>query len=94
MPRVAGISLRDRLNDTKQLPVDEAVRVACEVAGALDYAHRNGVVHRDMKPENIMLQDGHALVADFGIGQALSAVEEGRRRPSLLCLTGITKPAD
>ena len=75
MPRVAGISLRDRLDDTKQLPVDEAVRIASEVAGALDYAHRNGVVHRDIKPENIMLQDGHALVADFGIGKALSAVE-------------------
>ncbi len=65
MPRVAGISLRDRLDDTKQFPVDEAVRIASEVAGALDYAHRNGVVHRDIKPENIMLQDGHALVADF-----------------------------
>ena len=75
MPRVAGISLRDRLDNAKQLPVDEAVRIASEVAGALDYAHRNGVVHRDIKPENIMLQDGHALVADFGIGKALSAVE-------------------
>jgi len=75
MPRVAGISLRDRLNDAKQLPVDEAVRIATEVAGALDYAHRQGVVHRDIKPENIMLQDGHALVADFGIGKALSAVD-------------------
>jgi eukaryotic-like serine/threonine-protein kinase len=75
MPRVAGISLRDRLDDAKQLSVHEAVRIASEVAGALDYAHRNGVVHRDIKPENIMLQDGHALVADFGIGKALSAVE-------------------
>ncbi|MEO7086816.1 MAG: serine/threonine-protein kinase, partial [Gemmatimonadaceae bacterium] len=75
MPRVAGTSLRDRLNNAKQLPIDEAVRIASEVAGALDYAHRNGVVHSDIKPENIMLQDGHALVADFGIGKALSAVE-------------------
>jgi serine/threonine protein kinase/tetratricopeptide (TPR) repeat protein len=75
MPRVAGASLRDRLDDAKQLPVHEAVRIASEVAGALDYAHRHGVVHRDIKPENIMLQDGHALVADFGIGKALSAVE-------------------
>jgi serine/threonine-protein kinase len=74
MPRVAGRSLRDRLDDAKQLPVDEAVRIASEVAGALDYAHRHGVVHRDIKPENIMLQDGHALVADFGIGKALSTV--------------------
>ena len=46
MPRVAGVSLRDRLNDAKQLPVDEAVRIATEVAGALAYAHRQGVVHR------------------------------------------------
>ena len=72
MPRVAGTSLRDRLHDAKQLPIDEAVRIASEVAGALDYAHRNSVVHRDSKPENIMLQDGHALVADFGIGKAVS----------------------
>jgi serine/threonine-protein kinase len=75
MPNVTGGSLRDRLEQTRQLPVEEAVRIAAEVAGALDYAHRNGIVHRDVKPENIMLQDGHALVADFGIGKALSAVE-------------------
>jgi serine/threonine-protein kinase len=75
MPNVSGQSLRDRLERERQLPVDEAVRIATEVAGALDHAHRQGVVHRDIKPENIMLQDGHALVADFGIGKALSAVE-------------------
>ncbi len=76
MPNVEGASLRDRLEHTKQLPVDEAVRIAGEVAGALDYAHRHGVVHRDIKPENIMLHDGHAMVADFGIGKALSAGED------------------
>ncbi len=75
MPRVEGRSLRDRLNDAKQLPVAEAVRIAAEVAGALDHAARQGVVHRDIKPENILLQDGHALVADFGIGKALSSIE-------------------
>jgi eukaryotic-like serine/threonine-protein kinase len=75
MPVVEGQSLRDRLARDRQLPVDEAVRIAAEVGGALDYAHRHGVVHRDIKPENILLQDGHALVADFGIGKALSAVE-------------------
>jgi len=75
MPNVEGASLRDRLDQSTMLPVDEAVRLATEVAGALDYAHRHGVVHRDIKPENIMLQDGNALVADFGIGKALSAVE-------------------
>ena len=71
MPNVDGQSLRDRLDDERQLPVDEAVRIAMEVAGALDHAHRHGVIHRDVKPEDIMLQDGHALVADFGIGKAV-----------------------
>src|SRR6476660_3826060 len=72
MPFVEGESLRDRLHREKQLPVDEAVRLASEVASALDYAHRHGVVHRDIKPENILLHDGHALVADFGIALAAS----------------------
>jgi serine/threonine-protein kinase len=75
MPNVEGQSVRDLLNTSQQLPVIEAVRIAREVAGALDYAHRHGVVHRDVKPENIMLHDGHAMVADFGIGKAVSAVE-------------------
>ena len=75
MPVVEGGSVRDRLDQLGNLPLDEAVRVASEVAGALDYAHRRGVVHRDIKPENILLHEGHALVADFGIGKALSATE-------------------
>ena len=74
MPCVSGQSLRDRLANERMLPVAEAVRIAREVAGALDHAHRHGIVHRDIKPENIMFQDGHALVADFGIGKALSSV--------------------
>ena len=72
MPFVQGESLRDRLNREKQLPIDEAVRIAKEVAGALDYAHRQGVIHRDIKPENILLLDGTALVTDFGIALAVS----------------------
>ena len=76
MPNIEGRSLRDRLDHARQLPIADAVRIATEVADALDYAHRHGVVHRDIKPENIMLHDGHALVADFGIGKALSAVED------------------
>jgi len=72
MPFVEGESLRDRLRREKQLPVDDAVRIAREVAGALDYAHRHGVIHRDIKPENILLHDGQALVADFGIALAAS----------------------
>src|SRR5205814_1319129 len=72
MPFVEGESLRDRLTREKQLPIGDAVRLASEVAGALDYAHRHGVVHRDIKPENILLHDGSALVADFGIALAVS----------------------
>jgi serine/threonine-protein kinase len=72
MPFIEGESLRDRLDREKQLPVPDAVRLASEVAGALDYAHRHGVIHRDIKPENILLHDGRALVADFGIALAVS----------------------
>jgi serine/threonine protein kinase len=78
MPFVEGESLRDRLNREKQLPVADAVRIATEVAGALDYAHRHGIIHRDIKPENILLHDGSALVADFGI--ALAASKAGGTR--------------
>jgi sugar lactone lactonase YvrE/tRNA A-37 threonylcarbamoyl transferase component Bud32 len=77
MPFVEGESLRDRLQREKQLPIGDAVRIATEVAGALDYAHRHGIIHRDIKPENIMLHDGRALVADFGI--ALAASRAGAR---------------
>jgi serine/threonine-protein kinase len=68
-PFVPGGSLRDRLDREKKLPVDEAVRIAVEVGTGLDYAHRNGFVHRDVKPENILFADGHALLADFGIAR-------------------------
>ncbi len=82
MPFVAGESLRDRLSREKQLPVADAVRIATEIAGALDYAHRHGVIHRDIKPENILLHDGRALVADFGIALAASrrSLDRTRRR--------------
>ncbi len=78
MPYVEGESLRDRLAREKQLPVADAVRIATEVAGALDYAHRRGIVHRDIKPENILLQDGSALVADFGIALAVTTAGGSR----------------
>ncbi|MDO8666603.1 MAG: serine/threonine-protein kinase, partial [Gemmatimonadales bacterium] len=74
MPYVEGESLRDRLTREKQLPVEDAVRIAREVADALEYAHQQGVVHRDIKPENILLHGGHAMVADFGIALAVSSV--------------------
>jgi Tol biopolymer transport system component len=71
-PFVEGKSLRERIRQERQLPVDEAVRLSREVADALEYAHGLGVVHRDIKPENILLSRGHALVADFGIALAVS----------------------
>ncbi|MDP3775817.1 MAG: protein kinase [Gemmatimonadales bacterium] len=73
MPFVAGESLRDRLTREKQLPLDEALEIAREVADALGYAHAHGVIHRDIKPENVLLESGHAVVADFGIARAITA---------------------
>jgi len=73
MPNMEGHSLRERLERERQLPLEEALRIAREVAAALDYAHRHHVVHRDIKPENILLHEGAAMVADFGIGKALSS---------------------
>ena len=73
MPLVEGETLKDRLEREKQLPIDDAVRIAREVADALSYAHAHGVVHRDIKPANIMLESGHAVVADFGIARAIGS---------------------
>ena len=71
MPFVEGETLRSRLARERRLPVDVAVQFAREMADALEHAHRHGVVHRDVKPENVLLQGDHALVADFGIALAL-----------------------
>ena len=72
MPFVEGESLRDRLTRERQLPLEDAVRVAREAAEALGYAHEQGIIHRDIKPENILLtKDGNTLVADFGIARAV-----------------------
>jgi eukaryotic-like serine/threonine-protein kinase len=73
MPYVEGESLRDRLTRERQLPLEDALRIATEVAGALAYAHSHGIVHRDIKPENILLAGGTAVVADFGIARAITA---------------------
>ena len=72
MPFVQGESLRDRLDREGQLPIDDAVQIALEVADALGAAHQQQIIHRDIKPENVLLSGGHALVADFGIARAAS----------------------
>ena len=71
VPYVRGESLRAKLVREKQLPLDEALRITQQVANTLDYAHRQGVIHRDVKPENILLHEGEAMVADFGIALAM-----------------------
>jgi len=71
MEYVEGESLRERLSRHGPLSVDDAVRIAAEVGDALQYAHENGVIHRDVKPENILLSRGHALVSDFGIAKLM-----------------------
>ena len=73
MPYVEGESLRGRLTREGELPVSDTVRILSEVARALAYAHRRGIVHRDIKPDNILLAEGEAQVTDFGIAKALSA---------------------
>jgi serine/threonine-protein kinase len=86
MPFIEGETLRDKLNRETQLGVDEAVRIAREVLDALEYAHEHGIVHRDVKPENILLHGGHAMVADFGIALAVSAAAGGRMTETGLSL--------
>lgn len=78
MPHIEGESLRGRLDREKQLPIEEAVLLAQQVASALDYAHRHEIIHRDIKPENVLLHEGHALVADFGIALAVHAAAGDR----------------
>jgi serine/threonine-protein kinase len=86
MPYITGESLRTRLDRKRQIPVDEAVRFAVEVASALGFAHKHHILHRDIKPENILVQDGHAIVADFGIARIVGASAEG----SALTQTGMS----
>ncbi len=78
MPYIEGESLRDRLRRETQLPIDDALQIAREVADALACAHGHGVIHRDIKPENILLSGGHALVADFGIAKAVGQADRAQ----------------
>src|SRR3989442_12482392 len=78
MPYVEGETLRARLEREGQLPLEEAVRITREVASALGYAHSHDVVHRDIKPGNILLSGGEAVVADFGIARAITQAAGGK----------------
>ena len=78
MPHITGESLKDKLDREKQLGIDESLTIAKAVASALHYAHRHQVVHRDIKPDNVMLSDGLAVVADFGIARAVENAGEDR----------------
>jgi serine/threonine-protein kinase len=78
MPYIEGESLRDRLDREQQLPVHEAVRIASDLAEALDYAHRHEVVHRDIKPANILMHEGRPVIADFGIALAVGSAGAAR----------------
>jgi len=79
MPYVEGESLRDRLARHGELPIHDAVKLLVEVVDALAYAHAHGVVHRDIKPDNVLLSGRHALVMDFGVAKALSEASGGNQ---------------
>ncbi len=80
MPFVEGESLRGRIDREGQVPLDDALQIIREVAEALGYAHSHGVVHRDIKPGNILLSEGHAMVADFGVSRTARAMPPRERR--------------
>ena len=79
MPFIEGQSLQQRLEREGRLPVNEVVAIVREVADALAYAHANGVVHRDVKPANVLIDGGHAVVADFGVAKALALAADERK---------------
>jgi eukaryotic-like serine/threonine-protein kinase len=88
MPYVEGESLRQRLRRERQLPIRDAIQLLREIGDALAHAHRKGVVHRDVKPENILLEEGHAVLADFGIARAVDVARAGAPSAATGALTG------
>ena len=88
MPYIEGESLRDKLSREGELPIPEAVRLTRDVVDALALAHKQGVVHRDIKPDNVMLAEDHAMVTDFGVAKAVTEAASG----SELRLTGKDLP--
>jgi serine/threonine protein kinase len=85
MPYIQGESLYEMLERKRRLSLEEALQIAREVAQALGYAHSRGILHRDVKPENLLLAGGHALVADFGLAQVIGAADREK-----LTATGVT----
>jgi serine/threonine-protein kinase len=81
MPYIEGQSLQQRLEREGRLPLAEVVEIVREVADALAYAHANGVVHRDVKPANVLIDGGHAVVADFGVAKAIALAAGEREHP-------------
>ena len=90
MPLAEGETLRDRIARTGRLPLADTLRIAREIADALGYAHAHGVVHRDIKPDNVMLESGHAVVADFGIARVTQRDDSG---PLTVVGTSVGTPA-
>jgi serine/threonine-protein kinase len=86
MPLVKGETLAARMQREGMMPLEDAVRITCQVARALEHAHRHGIVHRDVKPENILFENGEAVLADFGIARAISDSDANQR----LTKTGLT----
>ena len=87
-PHIPGGTLRDRLVRERRLPVRDALKIAQDVGAGLDFAHRNGFVHRDVKPENILFADGHALLADFGVARACCAPDAPQAARDLVTAVG------